>query len=550
MYAILAFLPLLFCVIVMAVFNWPAKYALPVTWLFSSVLAYFFWDMGIVQLLAYLLSGILNSLDVLITIFGAIIVMNTLKSSGAMASINNGFKSISSDARIQAIIVGWMFVCFLEGAAGFGTPAALAAPLLVSLGFPPVCAAVVALICDSSAVSFGAIGTPVAQSIACLGSDIADGPFSAALAIWTAYPHAIAGIFVPFMAVAVMCLCFGKTRSIKPAVQVLPFAIFSGLAFVIPYAIVAKTMGHEFPSLLGALVGLIIVVVAAKKGFLVPKTLWTFGDAEEWDDSWKATVRLHRPRESNMPLIKAWMPYGLIALILVVTRIPALGIKPVLSGANEATAKIFAIKFDEIFGVANTAYTFKWAWLPGTMFILVALLTIAIHKMKAKDVKRAWVNSLIQVVPAAIAVIFGLALVQVMRYSGSNNVNDDSMKSMIFYMAEALSKAGAALYMIFSPIIGILGAFVSGSNTVSNLLFTNLQYQTAVNLEMNPLMIVALQIIGGAVGNMTCVNNVVAACATVGTPGKEGKIIRTNLLPMVIYTAVAIVVMLVWTALL
>lgn len=536
MYALLAFLPILFCVVVMAAFNWPAKIALPVSWGIACVFGFFFWNMDLISLAAYSISGLLNSLDVLIIVTGAILVMNTLKKSGGMSAINNGFKQVSRDARVQAVIIGWMFSSFIEGAAGFGTPAALAGPLLVSLGFPPVAAAVVALICDSTAVSFGAIGTPVAQSIQCLGSEIATDSFQASLSLWTAIPHAIVGIFVPFMAVAFMCKFFGKERSFKPALEIFPFAVFAGLCFTVPYVAVAALLGHEFPAIFGALFGLPVTVFAAKKGFLVPKTTWNFGDESEWDPSWKSTVAPEPAKESSMSLIRAWLPYVIIALMLVLTRIPALGIKDFL------LKDWFTVRFSEVFGVANTAYTLKWAYLPGTFFILVALATILIHKMNRKEVKTAWVDSLKQISGAAIAIIFGLALVQIMRYSGSNDVNDDGMKSMIFYMAEALSMVGKGFYIVFSPLIGILGSFVSGSNTVSDTLFTNLQYQSAVNLDLNAVLIVAMQIIGGAIGNMICVNNTVAACATVGTLGREGKIIRVNLIPTAIYTVCVIAI--------
>ncbi len=539
MYAILAFIPILFCVIAMSVFNIKAKIALPVSWLLACVFGFVFWKMNLLSVIAYSLAGALSSLDVLIIVFGAILVMNTLKKSGAMSAINNGFKKVSNDSRIQAIIVGFTFVSFIEGAAGFGTPAALAGPLLVSLGFPPVAAAVTALICDSTAVSFGAIGTPVAQSIACLGPDIATEAYRTQLSLWTAIPHAVMGVFVPFMAVAFMCKFFGKERSFKPALEVLPFALFAGLCFNIPYVVISALFGHEFPSLLGALIALPITVIAAKKGFLIPKRTWNFGPEEEWDESWKATQKLAVAKESKMPLIMAWIPYVIIAVLLVITRIPALGIKSLLQ------SDALVVKFPKIFGVENTAYTLKWAFLPGTFFIIVAIITIFLHKMSTKDVKEAWGESFKQISGAAIAIVFGLALVQIMRYSGSNDVNSEATKSMIFYMAEALSKVGQKIYVFFSPLIGILGAFVSGSNTVSDTLFTNLQYQSAMNLDLNTVIIVALQVIGGAVGNMICVNNTVAACATVGSSGKEGKIIRINLIPTAIYTAVVIIVALV-----
>ena len=134
-------------------------------------------------------------------------------------------------------------------------------------------------------------------------------------------------------------------------------------------------------------------------------------------------------------------------------------------------------------------------------------------------------------------------MVQILHYSGSNDVASSDMKSMIFYMAEALSKVGRGLYIVISPVIGVLGAFISGSNTVAVTLFANLQEQAASNLSLNTAIIVAANTIGGSIGNMICVNNVVAACATAGTTGREGKIIRINAIPAVIYTGIVILVL-------
>lgn len=538
MYALLAFLPILFCVVAMAVFNWPAKLAMPVTWLLVAVLGLVFWEMELLTVLAYSLAGLLSSVEVLIVILGAILVMNTLKMSGGMNTINNGFKAISPDARVQAIIIGFLFGSFIEGAAGFGTPAALAAPLMISLGFPPVAAVVVALICDSAAVSFGAIGTPVAQAFTCLGPEIATEEFIRSNSLYTALPHGIVGIFVPFIAIAVMCKCFGKERSFKPALQALPFALLAGVCFCLPYVLINYFVGYEFPSLFGGLIGLVLTVLAAKFHILTPKTPWRFPDREEWDMSWRATLPPARPKESKMSLVVAWLPYLLIALILVLTRIPALGLKGILNDPDS----IFVLRTGDIFGVPNTAFALKWAYVPGAAFILVALLTVFIHRMSFKETKEAWSASLRQVSGAAIALVFGLAMVQLLRYSGANDVADPGMKSMIFYMAQALSRVGETLYLIFAPLIGILGAFISGSNTVAVTLFTNLQYQAAENLSMNTALMVALNTVGGAIGNMICVNNVVAACATAGTSGREGKIIRLNLLPTLLYTLLVILI--------
>lgn len=538
MYALLAFLPIVFCVVVMAAFNWPAKYAMPVTWLMVAVLGFCFWGMDLITLAAYSISGLFSSLEVLIIIFGAILLMNTLKLSGGMSAINSGFRSVSPDARVQAIIIGFLFVSFIEGAAGFGTPAALAAPLMISLGFPPVAAVVVALICDSACVAFGAIGTPVVQAIACLGPEIATEGYVGTMSLWTAIPHGVVGTVLPFIAVAIMCKFFSKERCVKPALQALPFALFAGLCFTVPYVLVNIFVGYEFPSLFGALIGLVLTVIAAKCNFLTPKTVWHFGSEDTWEDSWKASHPPAVPKESNMSLVRAWLPYVLIALILVSTRIPALGIKGLLNDMGS----VFVIKTGNLFGVNNTAFTLKWAYVPGTAFILVAVVTVFLHGMKGREAVQAWTASFKQVSGAAVALVFGLAMVQILRYSGSNDVADPGMKSMIFHMAEALSKVGSALYVVFSPVIGVLGSFISGSNTVAVTLFANLQYQAAANLGLNTALMVAVNTVGGSIGNMVCVNNVVAACATAGTSGKEGRIIRVCAIPMVIYTLIVIAV--------
>lgn len=541
MYALLAFIPIVFCVVVMAIFNWPAKIAMPISWLITAVLGLLVWELDILAIIAYSVSGLFNSIEVLIIIFGAILLMNTLKLSGGMVAINNGFRSISPDARVQAVIIGFLFVSFLEAAAGFGTPAALAAPLMISLGFPPIAAVVVALVCDSACVAFGAIGTPVQQAITCLGgAEALDAAYIGQMSLWTALPHAVVMIFLPFMANAIMCKVFSKEKSIMPALQALPFCLFSGFCFAVPYVLVNIFIGHEFPSLFGSLIALVITVIAAKYKFLTPKTVWHFGKESEWDESWKATHPLTAPKDSNMSLIKAWVPYVIIALVLVVTRIPALGIKGLLNDVSS----IFVIKSGNLFGVENTAFTLKWAYVPGAAFIFVAIITVLLHKMKRKDVASAWIASFKQVSGAALALVFGLAMVQILRYSGSNDVlATGEMKSMIFYMAEALSKVGKGLYIIISPIIGVLGAFISGSNTVAVTLFANLQEQAANNLDLNPAIIVAANTIGGSIGNMICVNNVVAACATAGTAGREGRIIRINAIPAAIYTVVVILVL-------
>lgn len=522
MLALIAFLPILATLVLMMVFNWPAKRCLLISWIMALVFSFFFWGVDVTALVGSSLYGVMSSADVLLIIFGAILVMNTLKASGATAAINQGFMNICPDKRVQACIIGFSFCSFIESAAGFGTPAALAGPLLVSLGFPPMAAAMITLICDSTAVTFGAVGTPINAALALLGLG-GDAQFVADLSFWSALPHAVMGTFLPLIVLMMTTKLFSPDKSFKPALEAAPFAIFSGLSFSVPMLVISLLIGYEFASLLGALISIAVSVVAAKAGFLVPKNTWDFGDPDKWEDDWLATSKVSPIAESKMSLVLAWIPYILIALILVITRIPSLGVKSLLNSGP------FVLSIHNLLGFENLDWNFKWAYLPGTVFVLVALITNVLHKMDANEIKQSWKATFAQISGAAVALIFGMALVEVMKYK-----NADGM-SMMDEMAMALSMVGKGLYVVISPFIGVLGAFVSGSCTVSVNLFTNLQFNTAKMLDLPAVVMVAMQCVGGAIGNMVCINNAVAASATIGTTGREGKLIKINAIPMAIY---------------
>ena len=539
--ALLAFSPILLTIVLMVGFNWGAKKALPLSLLLSVIVAYTVWEIDIFHIMGYSVFGFLKALDILIIIFGAILILNTMKLSGAMATINNGFNGITTDRRIQAIIIGFMFGAFIEGAAGFGTPAALAGPLLVGLGFPPLAAAMVALIYNSVPVPYGAVGTPISggamvtleQNLTDIGAN-AD-VFKMALTKWIAIPNALVGIFIPLLGIMIMTRFFGKEKSIKPALAAAPFAIFAGLAFAIPYVLIASTLGPDLPSLLGAFIGLGIIIFAAKRGFLMPKTPWDFPPKSEWEENWKSNDSNGDTGEAKMGLVKAWMPYVLIAVILVVTRIPSLGLKGWLASQT--------LTLSNLFGIDGLTYVLKWAYLPGTIpFILVAVITNFMHKMPVKMVVNSWKTTFKQITGAAIALFAGVAMVQLMLKSGTNGAG---MDSMLTTMATAIADLSGNAYPIIAPIVGVLGSFMSGSATVSNLLFASLQFETATILGIPQVLIVAVQTIGAALGNMICVNNVVAVCATVGCIGAEGTIIRRNSIPALIYYLMVMIIVVV-----
>lgn len=534
-YFLLAILPIGLTIILMAGWNMPAKKVMPISWLVACILSFFFWDMSLLELSASTVLGGLKACNILYIIFGAILVMNTLQKSGGMNCISQGFNGISEDRRIQLIIIAWMFSAFIEGAAGFGTSAALAAPLLVALGFPPLAAVSVALILNSTPVGFGAVGIPI-YAIQGL-FDNPDPQFAAALAqhnmtleqfttkvgIGVAINLSVIGTFLPLICIGIMGLLFGKEKSIRPALEIIPFGLFSGLAFTVPYVLASIFLGIEMPTIVGALVGLILVVTAAKCKFLTPKKTWDF--APEYQ---KKVLNPSDKKTGKHSLFVAWLPYILIALLLIISRIPSLPINSLLKGP--------AITWNNIFGVSYTSYKFQYLYIPGFFpFILVAILTIFLHKMNFKQVKEAWKTSFFQILPAAIALAFSVALVQIM--TDSKQTQTAELSGMIYVISDTLAAMFKPLHLwpMVSPGVGILGSFMSGSHTVSNLVFGNFQYQVAEKLGIPGIIILASQSAGGSIGNMICIHNVVAACSTVGILGKEGTVIRRNAIPALIY---------------
>ena len=163
--ALLAFLPIILAGVLLVGFRMPARMAMPIVFLVTALIALFAWQMSFNRVIASTLQGLMLTVSILWIIFGAILLLNMLKHSGGITAIRNGFSGVSPDRRVQAIIVAWLFGCFIEGASGFGTPAAVAAPLMVALGFPAAAAVVVGMMIQSTPVSFGAVGTPIVVGV-------------------------------------------------------------------------------------------------------------------------------------------------------------------------------------------------------------------------------------------------------------------------------------------------------------------------------------------------------------------------------------------------
>ena len=596
--AALALLPIALGGALLVGFRVPARHAMPLAYVAAVAVALAAWKMSALRVLAASIQGLFLTFDLLFIIFGAILLLHTLERSGGVAAIRRSFHGVSDDRRVQIVIVAWLFGSFIEGAAGFGTPAAVAAPLLVALGFPAAAAVMLGMMVQSTAVTFGAVGTPILKGVAVgLGqTQIADYLAGAGLGlaaenatpiylqmvtVRAASLHAITGTLMPTLMVMMMTRFFGPSRRWTDGLAILPFALFGGLAFTVPYLVTAILLGPEFPSMLGGMFGLAVVTFAARRGFLVPNVSWDFDKPSAWPEDWKGqastTIENDAPAAA-IPIWLAWTPYVLLAGLLLVTRL-----LPVIRSA--ITSDDVAVAWPNILGQGIDAKSTP-LYLPGFLMFLVVAATFFLHRMTPAAAGRAMSASCRVIASAGFVLVFTVPMVRVYINSGSATgttfklaegidagqsarlrqsilgrggiiVDHDKeadvvvrgtadsefeerfpSPSMPIVMAEFVAGNVGRVWPLFAGMIGALGAFIAGSNTVSNMMFATFQHGVAGHLGISSPMVVALQAVGAAAGNMIAIHNVVAASATVGLFGREGVTLRKTLIPTIYYVTV------------
>lgn len=531
---ITASMPIIAVFLFLIIFRLPASIAMPVSMAITGILAYLIWKMPIEYIGASLIEGVIIALSILWIVFGAILLLNTLSFSGALHSIRNGFQGISKDRRVQVILIAWLFGAFIEGAAGFGTPAAIAAPLLVALGFSPLAAVTLALVADSSPVSFGAVGTPVIVGVSqglSQGGAVPDavssvlGEQSLSMYVKSVAQQAVTidliiGSLIPLILVVMLTRFFGRNHSWKEGFSLWKFSLFAGLSFTVPAFLVATWLGPEFPSIIGGLVGLALVVTAAKKKFLLPN--------EPWDEFENESVEYKESSFSpTLSLWMAWVPYLLLTSLLVLTRVDILPLKSML--------RTVKIGIDQIFGTTIST-SIEPLYLPGTFFLIVVFMTKWLHHMDLPIFKQSFIISLKSMKGSLIALCTAVPMVRIFINSSTNDAN---LLSMPMELASLVSTYMGQGWPLVAPIVGSLGSFISGSATFSNMMFSMFQFNVADQLQLNHKIILALQMLGANAGNMICVLNVVAAASVVGMVGKEGIIIRKAIIPMLFYVIAA-----------
>lgn len=522
MHLLSALAPILSVFTLLVLLRLPATKAMPISLALTFMGCFWVWNIPLLHITAAITEGLVIAFSILWIVFGAIALLNVLKKTGAIEIIQQGFTQLSPDRRVQAIVIAWLFGAFLEGASGFGSPAAIAAPLLCSLGFPPIAAVVAALIGDSAPVTFGAVGTPIliglTEGAPTLSADAINAISSRAALV----DIAIAS-FIPLAISAILTRYWGTNKSWVEGLSIWPFALFCGAAFTVTAWGVCTLLGPEFPSIIGGLTGLCGAILAIKKSWLMPKKIWRF-ENDPIADSAKNLSRTH--------LGLAWLPYIGVACLLIITRLDALPIKGFLKEVRFNSGPLFG---------SNIQASFEPLYSPATIFVVVAIVTQLIStffpfptgsKQKQPELQAPWASALKTLLPTVIALSASVPMVRMFIHSDVNGINLDAMPILL---AEQAATQFSSAWPIFAPLVGALGSFIAGSATFSNMMFSNLQLAVAEQLNLSVTTILALQLLGANAGNMICVSNVVAAASVVKISGAEGQIIRYTLPPMLLY---------------
>ncbi|MFB6081600.1 MAG: L-lactate permease [Halanaeroarchaeum sp.] len=525
--------------------RWSAVRAMGVGWILASVLGIGLWSMETTWWIASAVYGALSAVNIILIVFGAILLMNYLDESGAISTIRWYFTQIESDRRVQLLLIGLGFETIIEGAAGFGTPGALAAPLFMGLGFPPLAAAAFGLFFNAPNPPFGAAGTPVLGGVGAVMTDgllpsgVAVSQFLNMVGAWTGLITGLTFVFWGFLGVVLMVYWFGtdEERSIggalRTALPIAPFAFTLGIVAGVVQWAVAWFIGPALPDIASGFVVLGVGLVMANNDVMVPSNRWDFKDSEKWNDTWRGGLDLdemvvEKPSR-EMSVLLAWTPYLLVAAALLITRWPTLMI-----GGEKIVSVVssFSVGFD-VLGYSDLHWSIRYLYLPGTFpFLPVAILTGFLHKMDTGEMITSWRESIRQTIPAALTLIVAVSMTQVMIQS---KVNPAEIIGMMQALSRALAIAAGGLLPVIAPWIGALGAFMTGSNTSSNILFSVLQYNAAEQVGISQTVTVALQNTGGGLGNMVSVLNLAAIGGVAGIAGREGDMLRKTIVPTVIY---------------
>jgi L-lactate transport len=500
--ALVAAIPIIFFFVALTVFRMKGHIAGTITVALSLAVAILSYGMPVDMALASVGYGFFYGLfPIAWIIVCAVFLYKVTVKTGQFDIIRASVVSLTEDQRLQMLLVGFAFGAFLEGAAGFGAPVAITAALLVGLGFNPLYAAGLCLITNTAPVAFGAMGIPIIVAGQVTGIEA----FKIGQMAGRQLP--LLSVLVPFWVIIIMDGWRG-VRETWPAILV------CGLSFAVTQFFTANFVGPELPDITSALVSLISLSVFLK--FWKPKRIFRFDDKQ---------VVVQGEKHSLGTIIKAWSPFAILTLVVTIWSLKpfkALFAKGAMLSWTVINTPVplldkMVIKMMPIVKVATpygASYSFNWLSATGTAILIAAIISLVMLRMKPVDAVSAFTGTVKELIRPIYSIGMVLAFAFIANYSGLSAT-----------LALLLAGTGVA-FTFFSPFLGWLGVFLTGSDTSSNALFCNLQATTAQQIGVSDTLLVAANTTGGVTGKMISPQSIAVATAAVGLVGKEADLFR------------------------
>ncbi|HRM83309.1 MAG TPA: L-lactate permease [Acidovorax temperans] len=529
--ALVALIPIVFFFLALTKLRLKGYQAGTVTVLLALGVALLFYKMPVSAALASAVYGFFYGLWPIAWIIVAAVFLYKLSvKTGQFDVIRSSILSVTHDQRLQLILVGFCFGAFLEGAAGFGAPVAITAALLVGLGFKPLYAAGLCLIANTAPVAFGAMGIPVIVAGQVSGID----PFLIGQ---------MAGRQLPFMTILVLFWIMAIMDGWRGVKETWPAVLVGGGSFAVVQFLTANYIGPELPDITSAIVSLIALTAFLK--VWQPKRIFRFDTAESTTSQAtgaKAPAAAKPQAGATAPLtagaiVKAWSPF--IILTAMVTLWSLKPFKALFAAGGPLASTIINIpvpmldklvaKMPPVVAQATpygAVYTFNWLSATGTAILIAAILTIAFARFSPAKAVVTLGETVRELVIPIYSIGMVLAFAFVANYSGLSAT-----------LALALAHTGQA-FVFFSPFLGWIGVFLTGSDTSANALFGALQATTANQLGLSPVLTVAANTTGGVTGKMISPQSIAIACAAVGLAGKESDLFRFTVKHSLVFAAI------------
>lgn len=496
MYFLLGLSPLLILIGGLLLFRWSVLKAASLAWLTALLVAVGVWQMPLPAVTAAGIKAAIIATEISLILAGALIFFRTMTKLGLITQLENWLHQQSADARVQLILIAWFFGSFLEGTAGFGLPAMVVAPLLIRFGYRPLTAMVTALVANTSAVVFGAVGTPILIGLSSVGYTVEVTRLAALLS-------ALIGIWIPSLLVIILARL--ENQPVKPfLLAVLPFTLLAGGSFSLGLVTTAWLVGAELAAIGGAVTGAALSLLSLRTRFCHPAK--TFHLVE---------------RTAATPVVyRYWfaIPYlSFIALLLLGKAI----IPPLAVSILGSTLSINLVN-------------------PGLVFLLLslaALITARILQCSIPHSQEAIFEPTLfrQISRVAVAILFLVGLSQLFLLSSTNPAGLPGM------LAVGVVELRTAVYPLLAPLLGALGAFAAGSVTVSTILLAPVQALAATATGLSVAWILALQVVGATAGNMISLTNIVAVRSAVKSHLSEAHILKELLPWFVVYVGMVLV---------